>query len=103
MASVIDLMTGYPMDFEVLFNYCKKCNIAEEKQHDHVWRASHIESCQKNFQALLLPWKWNVLNVSGPDPLNSTNLGTKIFLLVGIVKLMTLSGHLNPTAKKRPS
>ena len=49
MASVIDLITGYPIDFEVLSNYCSKCNIAEEKQYEDIWKASHIESCQKNF------------------------------------------------------
>ena len=48
-ASVIDLLTGYPIDFEVLSNYCSKCNIAEERQYDDVWKASHVENCQKNF------------------------------------------------------
>ena len=47
-ASVIDLLTGYPIDFEVLSTYCSKCNIAEERQYDDVWKASHVENCQKN-------------------------------------------------------
>ena len=49
MASVIDLITGFPIDFEVLSNYCGKCSMAEEKEYDDAWKTSHIASCHKNF------------------------------------------------------
>ena len=49
MASVIDLMTGLPIDFEVLSNYCNKCKIAEDKPADLEWKAQHSLVCQKNF------------------------------------------------------
>ena len=49
MASVIDLITGFPIDFEVLSNYCNKCKIAEENPHDPEWQAKHSPNCPKNF------------------------------------------------------
>ena len=44
--SVIDLLTGYPIDFEVMSTYCSKVNKAEERQYDDVWKASHVDTCQ---------------------------------------------------------
>ena len=49
MASVIDLMTGLTIDFEVLSNYCNKSRIAEDKPVDLEWKAQHSLVCQKNF------------------------------------------------------
>ena len=49
MASVIDLMTGYPIDFEVLSNYCSKCRIAEDKNMGDEWKEKHAPNCQRNF------------------------------------------------------
>ena len=49
MASVIDLMTGYPIDFEVLSNYCNKCRIAEDKNVSNEWKVKHAPNCQRNF------------------------------------------------------
>ena len=30
MASAIEFMTGLPLDYEALSNYCQKCKLAEE-------------------------------------------------------------------------
>ena len=49
VASVIDLVTGFPIDFEVLSNYCNKCKIAEGLPGDAEWKAKHAVNCPKNF------------------------------------------------------
>ena len=49
MASVIDLLTGFIIDFEVLSNFCGKCKIAEEHNYDDDWKAKHSLNCGKNF------------------------------------------------------
>ena len=49
VASVIDLVTGFPVDFEVLSNYCNKCKIAEGLPDDVEWKAKHAVNCPKNF------------------------------------------------------
>ena len=52
MAAVIDLMTGLPIDYEVLSNFCLKCKIADEKDDSEEldeWRAKHKQNCLKNF------------------------------------------------------
>ena len=53
MAAVIDLMTGLPIDFEVLSNFCLKCKIASEKPSSEdleQWKAKHASNCPKNFE-----------------------------------------------------
>ena len=48
MASVIELMTGLPLDYEVLSNYCQKCKLAEgEKSEEYM--SKHSKNCLKNF------------------------------------------------------
>ena len=42
MASVIDLLTGFIISFEVLSNFCGKCKMAEEQNYDDSW------ICEKN-------------------------------------------------------
>ena len=37
MGSVIDLLTGLPIDYEVLSNFCSKCKIAAEQPPDSEW------------------------------------------------------------------
>ena len=49
MASVIDLLTGFIIDFEVLSNYCGKCKVAEEQSYADDWKAKHALNCEKNF------------------------------------------------------
>ena len=44
-ASVIDLLTGLPVDYEVLSNFCSKCSHKEDKATDPEWVAKHAESC----------------------------------------------------------
>ncbi len=47
---VIDLITGLPIDYEVLSNFCLKCKIASEDHNTtNEWRAAHAEKCTKNF------------------------------------------------------
>ena len=50
MASVIDLLTGLPIDHEVICNFCHKCKIAAHKPHDPVWRQKHNLNCPKKFE-----------------------------------------------------
>ena len=50
MASVIDLLTGLPIDNEVICNFCHKCKIAADKPHDPVWEQKHKLNCPKNFE-----------------------------------------------------
>ncbi len=50
MASVIDLITGFVVHFEVLSNFWGKCKIAEDnKNNDEEWKAKHAPKYQKNF------------------------------------------------------
>ena len=50
IASVIDLITGLPVDFEVMSNFCMKCSLAESNKSDNEdWKAKHALSCSKNF------------------------------------------------------
>ena len=48
VASVIDLITGLPIDYEVLCNFCFKCQ-ANEENEDCAWKEKHRLSCPKNF------------------------------------------------------
>ena len=48
VASVIDLLTGFPVDFEVLSKYCNKCNIAEGLPDDAEGKAKHTVNCPKS-------------------------------------------------------
>ncbi len=44
MAAIIDLITGLPIDFEVLSNFCLKCKIASDKPPSEKlekWQAEH--------------------------------------------------------------
>ena len=50
MASVIDLVTGLPIDYEVLSNFCIKCSLAERDQFDSDdWKTKHAPNCSRNF------------------------------------------------------
>ena len=52
MAAVIDLMTGLPIDFEVLSNFCLKCKISSENtpsEELNQWKAKHEPNCPRNF------------------------------------------------------
>lgn len=47
VASVIDLLTGMPVDFEVLSNFCSKCD--GKGDADAEWKEKHASSCSKNY------------------------------------------------------
>ena len=47
-ASVIDLITGLPIDYEVLCNFCFKSQ-ANGGNEDCAWKEKHSLSCPKNF------------------------------------------------------
>ena len=51
VASVIDLLTGLPIDVEVLSNHCSKCkNGPDESDPTYEnWKKNHSSVCQKNF------------------------------------------------------
>jgi len=69
VASVIDLVTGLPIDFEVLSNYCSKCSILGSKENNDNSAQKHAASCSKNFdgssgameiEAALRIWKRSI-------------------------------------------
>ena len=45
---VIDLLTGLPIDFEVLSNFCSKCEAMSDS--DQAWKEKHKSSCAKNYE-----------------------------------------------------
>ena len=49
LASVIDLLTGLPVEFEVLSNFCFKCKAAAERPDDPSWQEKHLPKCLKNY------------------------------------------------------
>ena len=49
VAAVIDLLTGLPVDYEVLSNFCLKCKIAASSPDSTVLDNKHAENCPKNF------------------------------------------------------
>ena len=48
---VIDLLTGLPIDYEVLSNFCLQCQLApsSEDENLHDWLQKHSEHCSKNY------------------------------------------------------
>ncbi len=48
-ACTIDLLTGLPIDFEVLSNYCSKCSSTADEKKDQEWVEKHAPNCSKNF------------------------------------------------------
>lgn len=51
---VIDVVTNLVVDFHVLSKYCHECkitakNLGESSPEFHIWKSSHAETCQKNF------------------------------------------------------
>ena len=48
----IDLLTGLPIDYEVLSNYCLKCQLAPSKDDENFdeWLQNHSEKCSKNYE-----------------------------------------------------
>ena len=51
IATVIDLLTGLPLDFEALSNFCHKCTVGpKENEADfEVWERKHAPNCNQNF------------------------------------------------------
>ncbi len=49
MGSVIELVTGLPLDYEVLSNFCFKCKALDNKEPSQEWMKKHKENCPKNF------------------------------------------------------
>ena len=51
VAAVIDLLTGLPVDYEVLSNFCLKCKIAASSPGStEVLDNKHTENCPKDFE-----------------------------------------------------
>ena len=50
MASVIELLTGLPLDHEVLSNFCRKCKVMEQSDQSEEWKLKHSRNCLKNFE-----------------------------------------------------
>ena len=48
IGSVIDLLTGLPIDYEVLSNFCFKCQ-ANGDVENRVWKEKHQLNCPKNY------------------------------------------------------
>ena len=48
-ACTIDLLTGLPIDIEVLSNYCAKCSITPDDVKNQEWLEKHAKVCSKNF------------------------------------------------------
>ena len=49
VASVIELMTGLPLDYEVLSNFCGKCKLTDQIDQNEEWKLKHSDNCLKNF------------------------------------------------------
>ena len=51
IATVIDLLTGLPLDFECLSNFCHKCAISPKESDPEFsdWQNNHKPNCNKNF------------------------------------------------------
>ena len=49
-AAVINLLTGIPINSEVLSNFCTKYNAVEGEQEDLEWKKRHEPNCPKNFE-----------------------------------------------------
>ena len=49
---VIDLLTGLPIDYEVLSNFCLKCQLAPPKSDESYkcWEENHAKKCLKNYE-----------------------------------------------------
>ena len=53
VACVVNLLTGLPIDYEVLSNFCIKCqvrndNLPTQAEYDE-WREKHSPDCPKSF------------------------------------------------------
>ena len=48
-ACTIDLLTGLPIDIEVLSNYCAKCSTTSDDIKNQEWLENHATVCSKNF------------------------------------------------------
>ena len=59
IAVVIDIITGLPIDYEVLSNFCLKCNFSprEDDPHHEQWQENHKVDCQKNYDGSPTPWR----------------------------------------------
>eukprot|EP00795_Rhopilema_esculentum_P002650 gene2650-847_t len=49
VGAVIELITGLPIDYEILSNFCLKCKIAEENPLNKEDQEKHLQNCGKNF------------------------------------------------------
>ena len=48
MISVIELVTGLPLDHDVLSNFCGKCKVMEQSDISEDWKPKHSRNCLKN-------------------------------------------------------
>lgn len=52
---VIDLLTGYVIDFEVISKYCQACTTAKKELGEnspefYFWKEGHVSDCQQNYE-----------------------------------------------------
>ncbi|GFY21068.1 uncharacterized protein TNCV_3991121 [Trichonephila clavipes] len=85
---IIDMLTGYIVDFEVLSMVCRHCSVVKNKLGESsvefsIWYEGHKNECDT--WAHLHPWKWKQLLPYGKDPLHS-DFVTSQFDPMGIVK-----------------
>ena len=90
MTSVIDLMTGLPIDFEVLSNYFKSVELQRINLLIQNGKLNILLSAKRTFLDLQMQWKWNVLNGYGQDLKNCTSPDTPQFRVMETAKHVML-------------
>ncbi|GFU00493.1 uncharacterized protein TNCV_1692701 [Trichonephila clavipes] len=62
--TIIDILSGLVLDFEVLSKYCHNCVVAGrdmgvDSAEFHIWQKGHADECDKNFSdgTSLEPWR----------------------------------------------
>ena len=89
---VIDLLTGLPIDFAVLCNFCNQCLKAPPKDDPSYnnWLEEHKKSAQRISKDHQIPWNKVVPRFFGKDPLKDTSCGTQQCYQMEIVSHLTV-------------
>ena len=84
---VIDLLTGLPIDYVVLSNFCLKCKIGSSKSEETTdWQTRHARNCPKNYAGNQILWRWNVREGCGQGQWKGTSHDIQLFF-----QMMTVS------------
>ena len=63
LAIAIDLLTGLPVDYEVLSNFCLNCKIAASRpETTTAWQESHSKDCAKNYNGQIEVGQYFIIN-----------------------------------------